>query len=49
MSGDDASGDGTIRVLGTCLDADHRGTTNATQLQLYTCNGTAAQNWRLPN
>ncbi|MFD4510373.1 hypothetical protein [Streptomyces sp. NPDC058457] len=38
----------TVRALGKCPDADHSGTTNGTQLQLYTCNGTAARNWKLP-
>jgi beta-glucosidase len=30
-----------------CLDVASAGTANGTLVQLYTCNGTAAQNWHL--
>jgi hypothetical protein len=33
---------------GKCLDDPNSATTNGTQLQIYTCNGSAAQNWTLP-
>jgi hypothetical protein len=33
---------------GHWLDDPHRGTTWSTQLWLYTCNQTIAQNWLLP-
>ncbi|WP_441249521.1 ricin-type beta-trefoil lectin domain protein [Kitasatospora sp. McL0602] len=33
---------------GLCLDDPGSSTTQGIQLQLYTCNGTAAQQWRLP-
>jgi hypothetical protein len=32
-------------VLGKCLDAWQSGTTNGTKIDLYTCNGTGAQQW----
>jgi hypothetical protein len=31
-----------------CLDIPASSTTNGTQLQIYDCNGTGAQNWTLP-
>jgi anti-sigma-K factor RskA len=34
-------------TAGLCLD-DPGATTDGTQLQIYTCNGTPAQVWRLP-
>ena len=37
--------DGTVRVLGKCLDVYHSGTANATAVDLYTCNGSGAQTW----
>ncbi|WP_328653928.1 ricin-type beta-trefoil lectin domain protein [Micromonospora sp. NBC_00330] len=37
---------GTITgVGGKCLDVDNSGTADGTKIQLYTCNGTAAQSW----
>src|ERR1700684_467141 len=33
---------------GLCLDDPNATTTEGTQLQLYTCNGTGAQDWTLP-
>ncbi|MFF1907748.1 ricin-type beta-trefoil lectin domain protein [Kitasatospora sp. NPDC058218] len=37
---------GTLTGLaGKCLDVAAAGTANGTQVQLYTCNGTAAQRW----
>ncbi|MFJ3582353.1 RICIN domain-containing protein [Streptomyces sp. NPDC090127] len=35
-------------VAGKCLDVDNSQTTDGTQIQLWTCNGTAAQRWTLP-
>jgi Ricin-type beta-trefoil lectin domain/Concanavalin A-like lectin/glucanases superfamily/Fibronectin type III domain len=35
-------------ATGMCLDDPHSTTVNGTQLDLYTCNSTAAQEWRLP-
>jgi chitinase len=32
-------------VLGKCLDVDAAGTANGTKVDLYDCNGTAAQTW----
>jgi predicted alpha-1,2-mannosidase len=37
--------DGTIRVLGSCMDTG-AGTTNGTLIQLWSCNGTGSQQWR---
>ncbi len=37
--------DGTLQVLGKCLDVTQSGTTNGTLIELYTCNGTGAQQW----
>src|SRR5258706_11346515 len=39
-------GDGTLRVLDKCIDATGGGTANGTQIQLWDCNGTGAQQWR---
>jgi PKD repeat protein len=40
------SGAGPIRGLaGKCLDVNNAGTADGTKVQLYTCNGTAAQQW----
>ncbi|RZT78849.1 glucose/arabinose dehydrogenase [Micromonospora violae] len=37
---------GTITGIGgKCLDVDNSGTADGTKIQLYTCNGTAAQSW----
>ncbi|MEV4490168.1 ricin-type beta-trefoil lectin domain protein [Micromonospora coxensis] len=41
----DVLGDGTVRSLGKCLDVKSSGTTNGTPVQLWTCNGTGAQQW----
>ena len=38
-------GDGTIRALGKCLDVNGGGTANGTVVQLWDCNGSAAQQW----
>jgi chitinase len=35
----------TLEVLGKCLDVDGAGTANGTTVDLYTCNGTGAQDW----
>ncbi|MFD3943887.1 ricin-type beta-trefoil lectin domain protein [Streptomyces sp. NPDC058579] len=35
-------------LAGKCLDVAGSQTANGTQVQLYTCNGTAAQRWTLP-
>ena len=37
--------DGTIRALGKCLDVASGGTADGTPVQLWDCNGTAAQQW----
>jgi Ricin-type beta-trefoil lectin domain-like len=34
---------------GKCLDDPNSTTTSGTQLQLYTCNSTSAQDWTLPS
>ncbi|MEH0842081.1 ThuA domain-containing protein [Micromonospora sp. CPCC 205711] len=46
-----AGGTGPIKGLaGKCLDVRGSGTADGTQIQLYTCNGTAAQTWTVtPN
>jgi beta-glucanase (GH16 family) len=38
--------DGTVRVLGKCLDVVGGGTANSTKSQLATCNGSAGQVWQ---
>ncbi|PWU46427.1 glycosyl hydrolase [Micromonospora sp. S4605] len=45
------TGTGPIRGLaGKCLDVRNAGTADGTQIQLYTCNGSAAQTWTVtPN
>jgi len=43
------SGDGTLRVVGKCMDVTGGGTANGTQIQLWECNGTGAQQWRWRN
>lgn len=40
--------DGTLRTLGRCLDAPSGNTANGTRLQLWNCNGLAAQKFHLP-
>ncbi len=37
--------DGSVRVLGKCLDVYRSGTANGTPVDLFTCNGTGAQKW----
>ncbi|MFJ3901434.1 ricin-type beta-trefoil lectin domain protein [Streptomyces sp. NPDC090025] len=37
-----------VGLAGKCLDVAGSQTANGTQVQLYTCNGTAAQRWTLP-
>ena len=39
---------GTIRLLGKCLDDAGSRTTDGNRIQLWHCNGTAAQRWSLP-
>jgi hypothetical protein len=34
-----------LRILGKCLDVAGGGTGDGTLIQLYDCNGTAAQQW----
>ena len=36
---------GTLTVLGDCLDVRGAGTANGTKVDLYPCNGTGAQSW----
>lgn len=38
-------GDGSVRALGKCLDVRNGGTSRGTAVQLWTCNGTGAQQW----
>jgi len=42
---------GPVRGLASkCLDVDNAGTADGTKIQLYTCNGSSAQNWTVtPN
>ncbi|MFF6955652.1 ricin-type beta-trefoil lectin domain protein [Streptomyces sp. NPDC008317] len=35
----------TSGIPGKCVDIANSGTANGTAVQLYTCNGTAAQKW----
>jgi Ricin-type beta-trefoil lectin domain-like len=35
-------------VSGKCLDDPRFNTTDGTQLEIYTCNGGANQQWKLP-
>ncbi|MFC0504039.1 ThuA domain-containing protein [Micromonospora costi] len=45
-TGGGTPGTGPIRGLaGKCLDVRNSGTADGTQIQLYTCNGSAAQTW----
>ncbi|WP_083975506.1 lectin [Kitasatospora mediocidica] len=37
----------TGTATGKCVDDDRSGTSNGTHIQIYTCNGTAAQTWKL--
>ncbi len=45
-----AGTDGSLKNTnsGLCLDDPNSSTTEGTRLQIYTCNGTAAQKWTLP-
>ncbi|MGC0313247.1 ricin-type beta-trefoil lectin domain protein [Kitasatospora acidiphila] len=38
--------DGTVRVLGKCLDVVGGGTTNGTKVDISTCNGSGTQVWK---
>ncbi|MFF3431867.1 RICIN domain-containing protein [Streptomyces sp. NPDC002602] len=38
--------DGTLRVLGKCVEAANSGTANGTLIQLMTCKGTPNQQWQ---
>ena len=40
-----SNGNGTLQVLGKCLDVAGAGTANGTTVDLYACNGTGAQSW----
>jgi glucose/arabinose dehydrogenase/PKD repeat protein len=40
-----AGGQGPIRGSGKCVDVAGSATADGTKIQLYTCNGTAAQSW----
>ncbi|MFI9816410.1 ricin-type beta-trefoil lectin domain protein [Saccharothrix variisporea] len=44
-SGTAASGGAITGLAGKCVDVAGAGTANGTAVQLYTCNGTAAQSW----
>ncbi|MEV5447340.1 ricin-type beta-trefoil lectin domain protein, partial [Streptomyces sp. NPDC052644] len=35
----------TVKALGKCLDVSGGGTADGTKIQLWTCNGSGAQNW----
>jgi hypothetical protein len=37
--------DGTLRAFGKCLDVADGATANRTQVQLFACNSTPAQQW----
>jgi len=39
--------DGTVAISGKCLDVNNSGTTNGTIVQLWDCNSTGAQQWRV--
>jgi predicted alpha-1,2-mannosidase len=39
--------DGTLRVLGDCMDVTQSGTANGTLVDLWSCNSTGAQQWRI--
>ena len=41
------NGNGSLRTLGKCLDVRNAGTANGTVVQIYTCNGSVGQQWRL--
>jgi type 1 glutamine amidotransferase len=36
-----------VGLAGKCLDVSGSGTADGTKIQLYTCNGSAAQNWQI--
>jgi hypothetical protein len=38
-----------LRALGKCMDVSGGGTADNTRVQLWTCNGTGAQNWTPTN
>jgi predicted alpha-1,2-mannosidase len=38
---------GTLQVVGGCMDVAASGTANGTLVQWYTCNGTGAQQWQV--
>ncbi|KAA2258750.1 DUF1080 domain-containing protein [Solihabitans fulvus] len=40
-----ATGDGTVQSMGKCLDVVGAGTANATEVELWQCNGNNAQQW----
>ncbi|MFD3533299.1 lectin [Streptomyces sp. NPDC058664] len=43
------SGTGEVKgVNGKCLDVDNAQTADGTKIQIWTCNGTAAQRWSVP-
>jgi len=44
-SGTTSSGGAVTGLAGKCLDVEASGTADGTPVQLYTCNGTAAQQW----
>jgi hypothetical protein len=35
----------TLRALGKCMDVNAGATADGTRVQLWTCNGSGAQNW----
>jgi len=37
---------GTLQIAGKCVDVFHSGTGNGTEIDLASCNGTGAQQWR---
>jgi chitosanase len=37
--------DGSLQVLGKCMDVTAASTANGAKVQLYDCNGTGAQKW----
>ncbi|MGW4463833.1 family 16 glycoside hydrolase [Micromonospora sp. NPDC004704] len=46
VGGGGSGGPGTISGIGgKCVDVDNAGTANGTKIQLWTCNGSAAQQW----
>ncbi|WP_223297656.1 ricin-type beta-trefoil lectin domain protein [Catenulispora acidiphila] len=41
--------DGSLGIMGKCMDVTSSGTADGTKVQLYECKGTGAQKWTQPS